>query len=234
MPALESAIKIVVADNDIFFRQALIFDISIRKNIKIVACVSNGIDLMNQLKTGPADGLVVSAYLPYLSGIEAIRMIRKTNTSIKILAYTSMFQEDVLNILSSASSAYCEKNTEIISETLHNPETNHRQALDSNYYAAWKEKPIENILMPPSSVFQELRPVDIKIIALSCEGKTNKEIAGILNLSSRTIDAYSTAILEKLGFRNKVELVQFAFMNGVCAKNCVNAQSGTCIRRSSF
>lgn len=225
--------KIAIADNDFFFRQELIFSLSAFKSFKISDCVSNGTELVNLLKHETIDLAIVYAYLPYLSGLEAVKILQKEKEPANFLVYTSTYQEDVHHSLSTAASnRYCEKNSSVISEGIKKMLEKNTNVFDKDYYSQWKSGSYTDV--DRYQAFKGLRPIDIKIISLSCEGKTNKEIAADLSLSSRTIDAYSTAILEKLNLRNKLELVQFAFSNGICTINCANVKNGVCIRKTLF
>jgi len=64
-------------------------------------------------------------------------------------------------------------------------------------------------------------PVDLltsrerEVLQMLAEGKTNKEIASVLNLSVYTVDAHRGRIMEKLNFHSINELVRFALRNGL-------------------
>jgi DNA-binding CsgD family transcriptional regulator len=63
-----------------------------------------------------------------------------------------------------------------------------------------------------------LKPQEIEIIKLICEGCTNKEIGQRLFLSTRTIEGYRLKIAEKTTTSNIVELVLYAIRNGIISK----------------
>ena len=54
-----------------------------------------------------------------------------------------------------------------------------------------------------------------EVLQLIAEGKTNKEIAVVLNISAFTVDAHRGRIMEKLNVHNVNELVRFAVRNGL-------------------
>ena len=64
-------------------------------------------------------------------------------------------------------------------------------------------------------------PIDLltsrerEVLQMLAEGKTNKEIAGVLNLSVYTVDAHRGRIMEKLNLHSINDLVRFALRNGV-------------------
>lgn len=228
-------IKLAIAENDIFFRLALIYDLSLLRDIKIVACVSNGVELLNLIKQEEVDLAVIYAYLPHLSGIETAKLLRKNNAVVKFLVYTTTYQQDIYELLLSLrSDGYCGKDAGAIAAAVHSIAIDEKAFFPAEYLSGWKSKSIEIVEPVSPEKFSRLKPVDVKILGFVCEGKSNKEIAAQLNLSMRTIDAYLIRIFETLDVSNRVELVQFAFVNGICAKNCINMKSGICIRRTIF
>lgn len=54
-----------------------------------------------------------------------------------------------------------------------------------------------------------------EVLQLLAEGKTNKEVAGILNIGVSTVDTHRNRIMQKLGFRNFAELVLYAVRKGI-------------------
>jgi len=60
-----------------------------------------------------------------------------------------------------------------------------------------------------------LSPRECEVVILLSEGNTNKQIAAILNLSSRTIEAYRASVMRKLHLRSFPELVRYAVRTGI-------------------
>ena len=54
-----------------------------------------------------------------------------------------------------------------------------------------------------------------EVLQLIAEGRSAKEIAAVLNISTRTAEVHKARILEALGLRNTAELVQYAIRNGI-------------------
>ena len=86
----------------------------------------------------------------------------------------------------------------------------------SEYLEEWEKQPLtiykqieeqENNTYMPSIV-------EIQIMKLSYKGLTNKEIGEYLNLSGRTIDAYVAKLINKLGLKNKIDLVRYSVEQG--------------------
>ena len=57
-----------------------------------------------------------------------------------------------------------------------------------------------------------LSPKEVKVLTLVAKGKTDKEVGVILELSERTVQAYMTRILQKLGAVNRVNAAVLFFV----------------------
>jgi DNA-binding NarL/FixJ family response regulator len=64
---------------------------------------------------------------------------------------------------------------------------------------------------------------EAQIIGALADGQTNKDIAGTLGISERTVKHHLTNVYDKLGVYNRVELVLFAMNHGLCSTNTVGA-----------
>ena len=62
---------------------------------------------------------------------------------------------------------------------------------------------------------QELSPREQEVVKLIAEAHTNKEIAEILHLSEKTVESHRARVLQKLGMRDRVELVRYAIRRGL-------------------
>ena len=61
----------------------------------------------------------------------------------------------------------------------------------------------------------ELTPREQEVVKLIAEAHTNKEIAEILHLSEKTVESHRGRVLQKLGMRDRVELVRYAIRRGL-------------------
>jgi DNA-binding NarL/FixJ family response regulator len=61
----------------------------------------------------------------------------------------------------------------------------------------------------------ELTPREQEVVKLIAEAHTNREIAEILHLSEKTVESHRGRVLQKLGMRDRVELVRYAIRNGL-------------------
>jgi DNA-binding NarL/FixJ family response regulator len=151
--------------------------------------------------------------MPELNGIEATRRLVKAAPRIRVLAL-SMHKDAVYvrEILRAGAQGFLLKD-----------------ANDQDLLAAVRAVGQGQGYISPSvseAVLSDYRrhvtdPIDLltsrerEVLQLIAEGKTNKEIAAVLNLSVYTVDAHRGRIMEKLNLHSTSEIVRFAMRNGL-------------------
>jgi len=93
----ETACRIIIADDQEFIRKGLRMFLSGNPQFDVVGEAENGRLLVNLVKETSPDLALVDLSMPGLSGIEAIREIRKTNNATRILMLTMHVEEHMLS-----------------------------------------------------------------------------------------------------------------------------------------
>ena len=182
-------------------------------DMEIVGEAGNGREAVELSDKLHPDVVVMDVAMPELNGIEATRRIAASTPHARVLAL-SMHKDSVYvrEILRAGARGYLLKD-----------------AVDSDLLAAVRAvSKGEGYLSPAISdaVLSDYRrhvtnPIDLlssrerEVLQMIAEGKTNKEIANILNLSVYTVDAHRGHIMEKLNLHSSTELVRFAIRNGL-------------------
>jgi DNA-binding NarL/FixJ family response regulator len=182
-------------------------------DMEIVGEAGNGreaVELAGQLNP---DIVVMDVAMPELNGIEATRRLIADNPHTRVIAL-SMHKDSVYvrEILRAGARGYLLKDS----------------GADDLVKAIRAVAAGESYLSPAVSnaVLDDYRkhvtnPVDLltsrerEVLQMLAEGKTNKEIAVVLNLSVYTVDAHRGRIMEKLNLHSINELVRFALRNGL-------------------
>jgi two-component system invasion response regulator UvrY len=66
-----------------------------------------------------------------------------------------------------------------------------------------------------STPFEQLSPREMQVTLMILDGRRNKDVAGSLSLSEKTVSTYRQRIYEKLGVGTDVELTRLAFRHGI-------------------
>jgi DNA-binding NarL/FixJ family response regulator len=176
--------------------------------ISVVAEASDGPEAVRLALELRPQVIVMDCALPEFNGIEAIRRIRKEFSGVEILML-SMHSEETLvrQALDVGARGYVLKN-----------------AMDLDLVNAVKTVARgESILDPqvskPASLKGErssgLTARELEILQHIVSGKSNKEIAADLNLSSNTVAVHRANIMDALGIHKTAELVVYAIRNGL-------------------
>lgn len=177
---------------------------------------NNGHELVNRIYRRQEDVFIIELFMPVLSGIEAIKYIRKNNSETPIITYSGTYQEDMAEILSKIPNIYyCQKNSTIIKDIIKGSIAS--DEFDYNAYSKeWEQQPlaVQEYMDRQKKGQEELSPAEIQLMRFCYEGFSNKEIAEKLNLSTRTIDTYINRLTEKLGLKTKLHLIRFCVENG--------------------
>ena|SRR5947209_9198235 len=194
----------------------------------IVGVAANGQDLVRQTEQLNPDAVLLDVSMPVLNGMEAARQIKKATPGTKILFVTQRAdREYVQTALRIGASAYVLKQSvarEVIPAL--------RDALAGRYYVTpLLLKGIPDALMNPnrnpSELFGEaLTPRQREVLQLVAEGKSNKEIAGVLNISIKTVDFHKARLMDELGLRTTAELTRYAIEQGIVGGGAVRPEPG--------
>ncbi|HTQ55380.1 MAG TPA: response regulator transcription factor [Bryobacteraceae bacterium] len=210
---MREKIRILLADDHAVVRQGFKMILAAQADMEIVGEAGNGreaLDLAGQLQP---DLVVMDVAMPELNGIEATRRLADLSPRTRVLAL-SMHKDSVYvrEILRAGARGYLLKDS-----------------IASDLLAAVRAVARgEGYLSPGVSdaVLNDYRrhvtdPIDLltsrerEVLQMIAEGKTNKEIATVLNLSVYTVDAHRGRIMEKLNLHSVNELVRFAVRNGL-------------------
>ena len=184
-----------------------------QEDMEIVGEAGNGREAIAKAAELHPDVVVMDVAMPELNGIEATRRLAETSPQTRVLAL-SMHKDSVYvrEILRAGARGYLLKDS-----------------IDVDFLTAVRAVARgEGYLSPAVSdaVLTDYRkhvsdPLDLlssrerEVLQMIAEGKTNKEVAGVLNLSVYTVDAHRGRIMEKLNLHSTGELVRFAVRKGL-------------------
>jgi DNA-binding NarL/FixJ family response regulator len=205
--------RILLADDHAVVRQGFRMILGAQPDMEIVGEAGNGREAVAMCEQLLPDVVVMDVAMPELNGIEATRRITEAAPHTRVLAL-SMHKDSVYvrEILRAGARGYLLKDS-----------------IDVDLLAAVRAVAKgEGYLSPGVSdaVLSDYRkhvtdPLDLlssrerEVLQLIAEGKTNKDMATLLNLSVYTIDAHRGRIMEKLNLHSTGELIRFALRKGL-------------------
>ena len=188
----------------------------IEPEFELVGTAADGRELVNAAKTLKPDVVIADISMPRLNGMDAVRQLKKADPSVKVVFLTMHGDVDfATEAFRAGASGYLLKHS--AAEEL---STAIREALNGRVYitpliakgvlGSLLEHPVT-----PSDKRAELTPRQREVLQLVAEGHTIKEVAAILNVSSRTVEFHKTNLVKVLGLSTTAELTQYAIRRGL-------------------
>ena len=183
---------------------------------EIVGSVEDGRALVKQASTIHPDVIVADISMPRLNGIEAAQQIKKFDENIKIV-FLTMHPDATYaaNAFEAGASGFVLKHSassELI-RAIH-------EAIKGRTYvtpliAGELIRTYQKGGPPEKELFKKISPRQREILQLLAEGNTAKEIASILNISTRTVEFHKYKMMEQLKIKTSAELVHYAMKHGI-------------------
>lgn len=218
MKNLDSTIiKVAIADDHALFRTGVKTSLSIRKDIQMIAEAENGMQLMNLLKHIKPDVILLDIHMPIMDGYTTLPEIKKLYPGIKVIMLSMNNDPSIITkMMEIGANSYLTKESD--SETIY-------QAIktcyeDEFFFNDLTNKALLNGLRmkkPLETPAQEVHLTDkeITILKLMCEEKSTKEIADMVDLSPRTVEAIRDKLKTKTGVKSMAGLVMYAVKAGI-------------------
>ncbi|MBL0158509.1 MAG: response regulator transcription factor [Bryobacterales bacterium] len=212
------ATRVILADDHTVIRSGLRLLLERQPGLIVVGEAENGrqaVDLAEELRP---DVAVLDIAMPHLNGIEATRQIVSRNAAVAVVILSMHSDEGyVIRALQAGAKAYLLKDSaeaDLIAaisavrdgKSFFSPAVS--RLLLEDYVRQMKQKGAVDS-------YELLTNREREIFQLVAEGKANKEIAALLNLSPYTVDTHRTRILQKLNLHSIPELVLYAVRKGI-------------------
>ena len=203
-----SEISVLLVDDHGLVRKGFRRILEDDPGIRVVAEAANGLEAIRLARQLHPQVIVMDMAMPGLDGVQATREIVKHEPDVAVLI-VSMYSEEnyVRNALDAGARGYLLK-----------------EALDVDLAAAVKalaagKQVIGPGVMPASRVpdpqYDRLTPRERQILELAAQGKSNKIIAGLLQLSENTVAVHRANLMAELGIHRTTDLIVWAVKKGL-------------------
>ncbi|MGB7592666.1 MAG: response regulator transcription factor [Terriglobia bacterium] len=217
-PSKENKIRVLLAEDHILVRQGFRRILEDDPGISVVGEARTGLEAIDQCKELQPDVVVMDLSMPDLGGLEATAEILKANPQIKILIL-SMYSNEayVRKAFELGAKGYILKNAIEVDLTravmalaegqaYFSPGVSHivLESMKAGTFQGTSQDPYEKLTLREKEVLQ-----------LIAQGKSNKEIATLLNISVNTVAVHRARLMETLNLHRTAELVLFAVKKGL-------------------
>ncbi len=188
--------------------------------LEVVGEAANGREALRLLETLRPEMAILDVAMPMLNGIEVATQAMKLWPELKVIML-SMYADEayVVRALTAGARGYLLKEaTEedllpavravAAGRSFFSPAI--ASLLLADYVRHLKQRGLEDS-------YDVLSDREKEVLQLLAEGKTNKEAAGVLNLSLSTVETHRLKLMQKLGLHNTAEIVLYAVRKGIIA-----------------
>ena len=213
-------IRILLADDHTVVRDGLRALVEKQPDMSVVGEAADGRDTIRMAEEQSPDVIIMDIAMPNMNGIEATRRIVASNPQTAVLIL-SMHQDEsyVLRSLKAGARGYLLKDSvrsdviEAIRAVAQGRSFLTRKVsriLQEDYVREMERRGVEDS-------YDLLTDREREILQLVAEGRTNKEVASLLNISLTTVETHRTHILQKLNLHSIPELILYAVRKGIIA-----------------
>ncbi len=212
-----TALRILIADDHAVVRAGLRALLESHEGWEVCAEACDGRDAVEKAAKLKPDVAVLDIGMPLLNGVEATRRIRVASPATEILILTMHESDDLVQqVVQAGARGYILKDDadRVLLAAVE------AAAQHKAYFSTRLGTPVPGALPTTSPEAAKrprprLTPREREILQLLAEGKSNKEVAGLLGISVNTAEAHRANIMLKLGVHSLAELVHYAVRNQI-------------------
>ena len=205
--------KVLIADDHGVVRKGLRLLLEQYPEMVVIGEAANGREAVTMAATLSPQVVVLDVGMPILNGIEAAEQILKTNSQIGVILLTMHADESyVLRALHVGVKGYLLKESAeddllLAIRSVANGKPFFSRAINDvlleDYMRVLKQQGL-------SDTFDLLTTREKEVLQLLAEGRTNKEVATLLDVSPYTVESHRTNLMQKLNVHNTAEIVLYA------------------------
>jgi DNA-binding NarL/FixJ family response regulator len=203
--------RVLLADDHVLVLEG--FRRILQERYELVGTVGDGYALLAAAKTVQPDIVILDISMPLLNGIETAAQLKKICPSAKIIIVTMHAGADyVRSAFEAGASAYVLKGSAVdeLEQAI-------RAVLGGHSYITplITKEMVDIYLSTPSEKPRGLTPRQREVLQFLAEGRTAKEIANLLHITSRTVEFHKGQIMDHLKLRTTADLIKYALTHGI-------------------
>jgi two-component system NarL family response regulator len=200
-------IRVIIVDDHPVVRFGLAAIIGLQPDMTVAGEAGSGEDACSLCDTQPADVVLMDLRLPNMSGVEAIRAIRKSHPKLRFIVLTTYDgDEDIHRALEAGAQSYLLKamsHTDLADAI-------RKVHAGSKFLPATVSKSLAG--RPPQS---ELSARELQVLELIVRGRSNREIGESLGISEATVKWHVNTILSRLEVTDRTQATVAALQRGI-------------------
>jgi DNA-binding NarL/FixJ family response regulator len=215
-------LRILVADDHGVVRKGICLQLQQHAQFQVVGEAGDGREAVNLAETLKPDIIVMDIAMPNLNGIEATAQIVKNNPRIGVILLSMHSDDSYLSrALNAGARGYLVKET----ADADLPRAVEAAAQGKPFFSPAISKLLVEDYMRRlqqqglNDSYDLLTAREKETLQLAAEGKTNKEIAKILDVGVSTVETHRSNVMQKLGLHSSVDIVLYAVRKKIITAN---------------
>jgi DNA-binding NarL/FixJ family response regulator len=213
-------IRVLLADDHTIVRQGVRLCLEAMGDIEVVAEAEDGLTAVQLAAQLKPDVAVIDLTMPRLNGVDAIRQIKRDVADVEVVVLSVHDSEAyVVQALRAGAAGYVLKRNAAteLAEAIRAAHGGQaylhpsiaRRVID-DYLS--RIRATEDLHTEPH---ERLTPREREVLQLAAEGHSTRSIAGLLCLSTKTVEHHRASLMTKLGLHGQTELVKYAIRAGL-------------------
>ena len=205
---MSKRIRVLCVDDHRLVREGIALIIGRQPDMEVVGSAQTGQEAVEMFQAQRPDVTLMDLQLGAMSGVDAIRAIRKKDPDARIVVLT-MYQgdEDIFRALQAGAMTYLLKDT--LSDDLIRVVREVREGRQQTI------SPQVQALLTERAAGPTLTPREVQVVELISQGMRNKEIAAALAISQETVQVHVKNVLSKLKVHDRTAAINVALRRGI-------------------
>jgi DNA-binding NarL/FixJ family response regulator len=225
--AADSVIRVVLADDQDLVRAGFRVILESEPGVQVVAEARDGAAAVAAVAAHRPDVVCLDVQMPGVDGLEAARRITATDDPPAVLVLTTFDTDEYLfDALAAGASGFLLKNaspeklieavrTVAAGDALLSPDVTRRVISRATTASVPVLPTTERVVDPGTAPVAGLTERETEVLRLLGRGLSNAEIARLLFVGDATVKTHVSNVLQKLGVRDRIQAVVWAYENGV-------------------
>ncbi|NND83678.1 MAG: response regulator transcription factor [Acidimicrobiia bacterium] len=213
-------IRILLVDDQHLVRSGFRMMLDAEPDVMVVGEASDGAEAVRSVKLDPPDLVLMDVQMPGMDGLEATKEITALDDPPRVLVLTTFERDDyVFTALRNGASGFILKNAppEQLLEAVRTVAAGEALLAPSVTKRIVEEFARRPAAPAAAAEVDDLTERELDVLRLLARGRTNAEIAEELFVGEATVKTHVSNVLTKLGIRDRVQAVVFAYENGIVA-----------------
>jgi DNA-binding NarL/FixJ family response regulator len=205
--------SIVIVDDHVSIRDMLVWILMREASYEVIGEAGSGLEAMKVCAMCQPDLLILDLLLPCISGVEVLRRVRKELPRTRVLIYSGACNGELIReALRERPHGYVEK-----LEGLKILRTAISTVTGGGCYFGAAATHLLSISPPSYSAASELSRREREILQMIAEGRSSKEMSGLLRVALKTVENHRANLMAKLHLHDVASLTRYAACRGMVA-----------------